>query len=133
MSARHSGSEQSFRAKVAELVPSRVGAVAAFRQAEWDFSRLGHAEFGAAAGGPNWRGAPPVLAAGGYAGPCRAVLCGARSLRLLDALARTGGEAITVEQQQRGPDVLTVSASNAAEMASLAVSVRLPLQWNAPV
>lgn len=131
MSARRSGSQQSLRAKVAELRPGHPRGSATFRQAEWDFSSLGHAEFGAAADGPNWRIAPPVLAASGYAGPCRAVLCGARSLRLLDALAARAGKAITIEEQQRAPDVVAVSVSRAQDLAALAASVGLPLQWNA--
>lgn len=133
MSARRSGSQQSLRAKVAELRPGRLRASASFRQAEWDFSNLGHAEFGTAAGGPSWRIAPPVLAAGGYAGPCRAVLCGARSLRLLDALAaQAGSEAMTTEEQQAAPDTVVVSVSSAQDLAALAASVGLPIQWNAP-
>lgn len=134
MSARTSGSQQSLRAKIAELRPGGPGTSATFRQAEWDFSSLGHAEFGAAADGPNWRIAPPVLAAGGYTGPCRAILCGARSLRLLESLVRRAGdETITIEEQPRAPDVVAVSAPSAHDLAALAASLGLPIQWNAPI
>jgi hypothetical protein len=132
MSARRSGSEQSLRAKVAELEPFGLRAGTGYRQAEWDLSRLGHAEFGAAAGGPGWRVAPPVLAAGDYEEPCRAVLCGARTPRMVEALAAHAAPgAVGVQAQRWAPDLVSVSARDPAELASLAAKAGFALQWNA--
>jgi hypothetical protein len=132
MSARRSGSEQSFRAKIAELQPAGHRAGALYRQAKWDFSKLGHAEFGAAADGAGWRVAPPTLAAGDYQEPCRAILCGARTPRMLEALAVHGPQgSVGVQAQHTAPDLVSVSARSPDELAALATKSGFPLQWNA--
>jgi hypothetical protein len=133
MSARRSGSRQSLRAKVAELEPSGLRTGARYRQAEWDLSKLGHAEFGAAStGGPDWRIAPPVLAAGDYDEPCRAVLCGARTPRMIEALtAHAVSDSVDVRSQRLAPDLVSVSAASPDELAQLAAAAGFPLQWNA--
>jgi hypothetical protein len=134
MSARHAGSRASLRSKMAELEPSGLRAAGRYRQAEWDLSKLGHAEFGAATDGADWRVAPPVLAAGDFDETCRAVLCGARTPAILDALAAQAlPGAICIKPQRSAPDAVSVTASSAADLASLAVKVGLPIQWNAPM
>jgi hypothetical protein len=134
MSARRSGSQQSLRAKVAELEPSGLRTGARYRQAEWDFSKLGHAEFGTAAAGADWRVAPPVLAAGDYEEPCRAILCGARTPRMVEALAACAApSAIAVQDQRLAPDLVAVSAPSPDVLAALAAGAGLSLQWNAAI
>jgi hypothetical protein len=134
MSARRAGSRASLRSKIAELESSGLRAAGRYRQAEWDLSKLGHAEFGAAAGSVDWRVAPPVLAAGDFDETCRAVLCGARTPAIVEALAAEAPPgAICIEAQRWAPDVVSVTASSPEALASLAANAGLPLQWNAPM
>lgn len=131
ISARCSGSYQSFRAKVAELDARPARSVARYREAEWALSRLAHAEFGPAAAGAGWRVAPPVLAAGDHQGPWRAILCGARTPHLLSAIAAAAGCEVEVTPQTRGPDTIEISAESACALAGASVRAGIPLQWNA--
>lgn len=135
MSARQSGSIQSFRARVAELHPAgaRGGhAVAPHRLAAWTLSKLGHAEFGNAAGGAGWRIAPPVLAAGDIYGSARAVLCGARSPELLGALADCGErERFKPSPQSSSPDLVELEAESPSALVGIAHDIGIPVQWNA--
>ena len=134
MSARRVGSRASLRSKLAELEPSGLRAAGRYRQAEWDLAKLGHAEFGAAADGADWRVAPPVLAAGDFDETCRAVLCGARTPAIVEALeAQAPPGAICIETQRWGPDAVSVTASSPEALAALAAKAGLPLQWNAPM
>jgi hypothetical protein len=135
ISARRSGSIRSFRARVAELEPDsarRGQGPAAHRLAAWTLSKLGHAEFEEAACGAGWRIAPPVLAAGDVYGSPHAVLCGARSAELLDALAAYGGaDRLTVSFQPSGPDLVELRADSATVLVETARKVGIPIQWNA--
>jgi len=132
MSARVEGSAASLRAKAAELIPGRSTSVARHRIAEWHLSQLAHAEFGEAAGN-GWRISPPVLAAEDPCGSQRAVLCGARTPRLLDRVLSAAGSMAAIEPQREGPDTVTVAASRPGELAALSRACGIPLQWNAPL
>lgn len=131
MSARRSGSMQSFRGRVAELYADRARvrhSIAPHRVAAWSLAKLGHAEFEEAAGNAGWRIAPPVLAAGGIYGPARAVLCGARSSELLGRLpGRVGPERIEVSSQTAGPDVVELTALCARELTGIAHDAGIPI------
>jgi len=134
MSVRQSGSLQAFRARTAETLPPTAGRAARYREAAWALSKLGHAEFGIAAADTGWRVAPPVLAAGELDGPCRAVLCGARTPELVTRITQVaaqfgGGARITAAN----PDLIEVETPNASTLAALAREVAIHLQWNAPL
>lgn len=132
MSARGTGSQQSFRTKATELDAGRSRAIARYRTAAWDLSSLSHAEFYPSADNAGWRVAPPVLAAGDYRGPCRAVLCGARRPGLVDLLmAAAPPAAIDIRAQASAPDRVEVRAPNAAALEAAATAAGLPVQWNA--
>lgn len=137
ISARQSGSAQSFRARVAEMQPvdgQRVRSSAAYWKAIWGLSKLGHAEFGEAAGGSSWRVAPPVLAAGDFAGAQRAVFCGARTEGLAAALVNSArSHRISTMPQPGGPDIIEVHASSAEALDDIARRTGIPIQWNAPL
>ena len=132
LSARRSGSGQSFRSKLADLGGEQAGG--RFRRAaEWNISKLGHAEFAPAAGDDGWRVAPPVLAAGDWAGHCRAVLCGARTPQLIDRLTDAAGpERIRIRPQPWAPDIVEVSAA-ASDLEAISAAAGVRLQWNAPL
>jgi hypothetical protein len=132
MSVRGSGSRSSFRAKVAELGDGRTRIAAAHRLAEWDLSRLGHAEFEPDADEAGWRIAPPVLAAGDYIGPWRGIMCGARTPSLAAALSDGAAECeVRQRAQPTGPDVIEVVAQSAHALAEVGLISGIAVQWNA--
>lgn len=137
MSARRSGSAQSFRARAAGLQPlgGRTGrGSSAHWQASWGLSKLGHAEFAEAAGGLGWRVTPPVLAAGDFYGAPRAILCGARTNGIVSALVSSaGGNEVTTSPQPGGPDTIEVHANSARALDDISRRAGIPIQWNAPL
>ncbi len=132
MSARRLGAAQGFRAKAVELGAAQAGR-ATWRNAQWNFEKLAHAEFGSAAGESSWRIAPPVLAAcqPGMDGAVRAVLCGARTPSLVDRLRAGFGVRLGVRAQSGGPDMIEVAASDAAQLRRLAAEAGVQLQLSA--
>lgn len=131
MSARHSGSAESFRSKVAEL--GLVGGRSPQRIVQWNLSNLGHAEFAPRAGDDGWRIAPPVLAAGD---PCRggqAFLCGARTTPMLARLSAIFGSQLSQHPQTGGPDIVQVTAPSAMALADQAAAAHIEIQWSTPL
>lgn len=131
MSARHSGSAEAFRSKVAEL--GLLGGRSPQRIAQWNLGNLGHAEFAPRAGGDAWRIAPPVLAAGD---PCRggnALLCGARTSPMLGRLSAAFGSQMVRRPQTGGPDIVQVTGPTAMALEAQATAARIEIQWNAPL
>jgi len=134
MSARRFGSQQSLRARIAEFEPRGLRVPGRHWQVEWNLSKLGHAEFGAAADQAGWRIAPPALATGDFGGPCCAVLCGARTPRILELLtAQEAPVAVSLRAQPSAPDRVSVCTPEPWGLAELAARIGLPLQWNAPL
>jgi hypothetical protein len=131
MSARQSGSAQSFRSQVAAL--GSVSGRSPHRVAEWNLSKLGHAEFGRAAVGEGWRVAPPVLAAGDPSKSGHALLCGARTPVLLDRLRTAAGPRLLTSTQNGGPDVVALAASSSVILGIIAQEAGIDVQWNAPL
>lgn len=131
MSARQAGSAQSFRSQIAAL--GGVGRRSPHRVAEWNLSKLGHAEFGSAATGEGWRVAPPVLAAGDPNKNGHALLCGARTPSLLDRLHTAAGPRLKTSPQNGGPDVVELGTLSPEELAIIAEAARIDVQWNAPL
>lgn len=131
MSARHSGSAESFRSKVAEL--GLVSGRSPQRIAQWNLGNLGHAEFAPRAGGYGWQVAPPVLAAGD---PCQgghAFLCGARTAPMLASLSAIFGPQLSQRPQTGGPDIVQVTAPTAMVLADQAAAAQFEIQWNTPL
>ena len=103
------------------------------RIAEWNLSKLGHAEFGPAAAGEGRRVAPPVLAAGDPSKSRRALLCGARTPALLGRLRTAAGPRLVTCAQTGGPDVAELDASSPEELGCIAQEAGIDVQWNAPL
>jgi hypothetical protein len=135
MSAQQAGSLLGFRGRVAELYPTvgRSGhAMPSYRLAAWTLSKLGHAEFENAASGAGWRVAPPVFAAGDIFELPRAVLCGARTSKLLQGLADRGGTCrIKHSSVASTPDLIEIEAESFNSLVAIADDVGVPVQWNA--
>ena len=98
-----------------------------------DLSALGHAEVqpdGA------WRIAPPVLAVteNGKADACRAVLCGARTPKLLARLKAVSLRTSTIcsEVPREGrPSIIAIDGSSRSDLAAAAAAAELPVQHDA--
>jgi hypothetical protein len=136
MSARQTGSLASFRNFLTESQSAGLAArrrSAPYRITAWNISKLGHAEFGTAAGGQGWRIAPPVLAAGAPEGFQQAVYCGARTDATLAALSRAAVGSLQLVQQPQAPDAVLLRAETPAALAAVAAECGIPLQWNAPL
>jgi hypothetical protein len=120
MSYRRSG-------KIGDL-PGDLIAAASERRFVDDMVTLGHAEWTA----PNaWRIAPPVLAGLRRDGEFAAVLCGARTPKLLDSLAAgcsAAGTHLSEEPHGDRPTTVMVVASSQGLLADAAVRARISLQ-----
>jgi len=123
MSYRRSG-------KIGDLAGDLIGATSERRFVD-DMVTLGHAEWTA----PNaWRIAPPVLAGLRRDGEFAAVLCGARTPKLLDSLAAACGAAgtrLVAEHHGDKPATVMVAASSRELLADAAVRVGISLQNDA--
>jgi hypothetical protein len=98
-----------------------------------DFASLGHADLEPDG---TWRIAPPVLAATGEdPSGAHAVLCGARTPKVLErfrgSCSFAGARTIEAPQEKR-PSILTVTASDQADLASIAAKTGLAFQRDAP-
>jgi hypothetical protein len=120
MSYRRSG-------KIGDLTGDLIGTASERRFVD-DMVTLGHAEWTA----PNvWRIAPPVLAGIRKDGGSAAVLCGARTPKLLDSLAAACGAAdirLSMEHRSDGPAMVTLVASSQDLLADAAVRAGILLQ-----
>ena len=131
MSARHFGSAEAFRSKVAEL--GLRGGRSPQRIAQWNLGNLGHAEFAPRAGGNAWRVAPTVLAAGDPFRSGHAFLCGARTPTVLARLSAAFGSQLVQRPQIGGPDIIQVTAPTAMRLEAQAAAASIEIQWNAPL
>ncbi|MGH7000921.1 MAG: hypothetical protein ACREEA_05385 [Stellaceae bacterium] len=123
MSYRRSG-------KIGDL-PSDLIAAASERRFVEDMVTLGHAEWTA----PNaWRIAPPMLAGLRRDGEFAAILCGARTAKLLDSLAAAcsaTGTRVSAEHHGDRPTTVMVVASSQDLLADAAVRAGVSLQEDA--
>lgn len=123
MSYRRSG-------KIGDL-PSKLIGTTGERRFVDDAVTLGHAEWTA----PNaWQIAPPVLAGLPRDGGIAAVLCGARTPKLLDSLAAAcsaAGTHLSAERHDGRPVTLMVVAASQELLADTAVRAGIPLQSDA--
>ena len=130
MSARRSGSMNSFGSKVTEL--GLIRGRLTHRIVQWNLEKLGHAEFGPAAAGKGWRVAPPILAAGDPWQSPSAFLCGARTPELLERL-RSADVQEHRQSQCQGPEIVKVVAPSPWALQECAASAGIEVQWNAPL
>jgi hypothetical protein len=96
-----------------------------------DLATLAHTDV--AADG-TWRIAPPVLAAGEDQNGIRAVLCGARTPKLLERVrtsCRSAGADLAETAQEGRPSVFTVSAADGAQLTSIAAMAGIECQRDA--
>jgi hypothetical protein len=147
MSARTEGSWSQFRSAVEAL---RVGegegtaspeagdesdqyALPIYQSVRLNMQRLGHAEFFAGAGGPDWRVAPPTLAIAAHPTGARGILAGARSDRLLARLQGSLGNArIEVLPTAEAPDAIRLLADEAIALEATAKAAGIFVQRDAP-
>lgn len=142
MSARETGSWQQFRAAIERLhmgTPSEGGSPLAgdtrefplHQQLRFNLERLGHAEFFAEGTVLRWRIAPPVLVINQRDGSWVGVAAGARTAELMRRLAASP-IALSVESQAACPDIQLVRSESHDDLTSLAASVGMFVQHDAP-
>jgi hypothetical protein len=96
--------------------------------------RLGHAEFFCKGCEGGWRITPPVWAASGPKEPASAVLCGARTLSLLQRLrsANLGAVALLVDEPTTAPTIYHLTAPSHDALQAAAATTRIRVQVDAP-
>jgi hypothetical protein len=148
LSARVQGSWEQFKAAVEELhladdepggaeAPGedfRQGGLPLHQELRLMLERLGHAEFLTAGCERGWRIAPPVWAALGATESPAAVLCGARTLPLLERIRSANVEPATlhVEGYTAAPTVYRLTAPSSDALLSAAVATEIALHFDAP-
>src|SRR5258705_511763 len=96
LSARQEGSWQQFRGAVQSLDLAgnndemEEASLPLHQRIRFSLERLAHVEFDAAECEDGWRVVPPSLALSGHEQDVTAVLCGARTLRLINKLENAG-------------------------------------------
>lgn len=140
LSARKEGSWPQFRGAVAtlDLVNSadETGeglSLSLHQRVRFNLERLGHLEFGAAECEDGWRVVPPTLALSQINGMTNGILCGARSLKLLDRLERAAsGLSLERAPYTDCPDVLRMQSPDAKILVDLAEREGLLCQLDTP-
>jgi len=140
LSARQSGSWVQFRSAVDGLQLADSGEGNSERsefplhqRLRFNLQSLGHVEFDARECEGGWRVAPPTLAANHLPDRVIAVLCGARSPKLLKRISQSA-EGIDLEVQQcvENPDAIRVGSTDENRVVQLAERSGLLYQPNAP-
>ncbi len=124
LSARKSGSWYQFRSCVDEIMADEEGdafGLPLHQRIRLNLSRLGHVEFADSEESEDWRAAPPVLALTKTPRGFRGILCGARSLNLLERF-QAASAALPVEQIALPdcPDALRVSSDDISTLEHIA-------------
>jgi hypothetical protein len=128
LSARKQGSWPQFRGAVETLDLANCAdeagedvALPLHQRIRFNLERLGHVEFGVAECEDGWRVVPPTLALAQQNGVITGILCGARTLTLLEKIERaTKGLSLERISCPDCPDVLRVHAPDAQILMSLA-------------
>lgn len=140
LSARKAGSWSQFRAAVENLdlvnnasEAEEDAALPIHQRVRFNLERLGHIEFGAEESGEGWRAVPPTLALLQYDGRTIGVLCGARTVPLLERIERAANE-LPFERVPHAdcPDILRMHAPNAQILIDLAHREGIFCQPDAP-
>jgi hypothetical protein len=146
LSARVQGSWEQFKAAVEELhLPddgpggaeapdSRQSGLPLHQELRLMLERLGHVEFFADGCEGGWRIAPPVWASLGKNEPPSAILCGARTLPLLERVGSGNGAPAALEsiEDATAPNVYRLTASTRGELLSAAGAMGIPICFDAP-
>lgn len=139
LSARQEGSWAQFRGAVEALELERVGddtedgSLPLHQRVRFNLERLGHIEFDAAGCEDGWRVVPPALALSEHGGEARAVLCGARTPKVLEKIEREADElAFERMPETDSPDIIRVHAKEAGLLADLAKRTGIGCQVDAP-
>jgi hypothetical protein len=145
LSARRKGSWRVFRDAVERIDAAEAdsgtnamalradGKFPLYQRLRLQLERLGHVEFFARTCEKRWRVAPPILAAHAVGDGNRAVLCGARSPELCQRVVRAAGSLCheTCDFPDV-PQVIRISASHRAALASVATNAGICFQHDAP-
>ncbi|MEW6071066.1 MAG: hypothetical protein AB1726_00535 [Planctomycetota bacterium] len=143
LSARGAGSWSQFRAAVEELhvqrqpnseddaEAERPGSdLPVYHEVRFTLQRLAHVEFRPGDAGHAWRVVPPSLALMPGRG-ARGLLCGARSVALLERLGETAD--LDVSDVEGMPQRVVVRGESEADLAARARALGLHIQESAPV
>jgi hypothetical protein len=141
LSARKEGSWVQFRSAVETLDLAESAekgeediSLPLHQRIRYNLERLGHAEFDAAGCEDGWRIVPPVLALSDHGNKVTGVLCGARTLDLIERIARArGGLELERHSQTECPDAIRVHAPTAETLKELAASAGILCQADTPV
>jgi hypothetical protein len=139
LGARREGSWAQFRGAVEALElegagdDTEDGLLPLHQRVRFNLERLGHVEFDAAGCEDGWRVVPPALAISEYGGDARAVLCGARTSKLLEKIEREAN-GLTFERipEADSPDIIRIHAREVAVLAELAQRAGTGWQVDAP-
>ena len=138
-SALRSGTWHQFKCAVERLrlesqengVQEDGGKFPLYQELRFNLQRLGHIEFNTEE--DQWRVVPPVFAIVHQRHRARAVLCGARSGRLLTAIRKAANTLyISVTAISSCPDIFLVEHSDFSEIESISQEVGILTQPDAP-
>lgn len=148
LSARVQGSWEQFKSAVESLhLPDdeqaddessaedfRQGGLPLHQELRLTMERLGHVEFFASGCEGGWRITPPVWAAAGVKGPLTAVLCGARTLPLLERIhaASNGTNWLEVDESATIPNVYRLTADSVVQLSSTAALTGIAIHFDTP-
>jgi hypothetical protein len=140
LSARTAGSWPQFRGAVEtlDLASSCIdeeqdGRLPIHQRVRFNLERLGHLEFDVADCENGWRVVPPTLSLTQNGRGVLGVLCGARSLRLLDRIARAASGLIFERVPEMDcPDIIRIHAPESTPLIELAKNEGIQCQPDAP-
>lgn len=140
LSARKQGSWLQFRTAVenldignGEVEAEEDTSLPLHQRVRHNLERLGHVEFDAAECRDGWRVVPPTLALSLHRGNTLGVLCGARSLALLENIERTtNGLALKRILQTDCPDVIRIHALRGQALEDFARHQGILCQCDSP-
>jgi len=140
LSARKEGSWVQFRSAVETLDLAESAergdediSLPLHQRIRFNLERLGHAEFDVAGCENRWRIVPPVLALSDHGSKVTGVLCGARTLRLIERIERAGnGLELERSSQAESPDAIRVHASTTETLKELAARAGILCQADTP-
>ena len=135
LSARKSGSWYQFRSCVDEVMADEEADATGLplhQRVRLNLSRLGHVEFADSEESEDWRAAPPVLAVAKSPAGFSGILCGARSLDLLERF-HAASATLPVEKiaLPDGPDALRVSCDGIPALERVANACGASIQPDA--
>ena len=140
LSARKEGSWPQFRGAVETLDLANTSdesepdtSLPLHQRVRFNLERLGHVEFDAAQCEDGWRVVPPALALCEHENMVTGVLCGARTLKLMERVERAAGE-LSFERASDTdcPDIIRMHASDPETLLELARREGLLCQLDTP-